>query len=85
MDYEQKYKESMNTYNYDTTSKMLKPCPFCGGQVVWHHTGNANTHNYKVIIECMSCNIKMQIAGKIKPLEWLEKKIIEKWNKRMER
>lgn len=72
----------MNTHNYDTTSELLKPCPFCGGQVVWYHTGNTSIRNYKVRIECLPCNVKMEIAGRMLP--FLEKKIIEKWNNRME-
>ncbi len=47
------------THNYDTTSDLLKPCPFCGNPVHWFHTGNSNTRKYKVVIECLFCNVKM--------------------------
>lgn len=71
------------TQNYNTTSDLLKPCPFCGNNVIWYHAGNSNTRRYRVIIECLPCNIKMEIAGLRTPLASLEENILNKWNQRV--
>ena len=72
------------THNYDTTSELLKPCPFCGNPVHWHHTGNSNTRKYKVVIECLVCNVKMEMGGLRTPLVSLEERILNLWNNRKE-
>lgn len=71
------------TQNYDTTSDLLKPCPFCGNPVHWFHTGNSNTKKYKVVIECLVCNVKMEMGGLRTPLVSLEENILNLWNKRL--
>lgn len=70
------------TKNYYTTDDLLKPCPFCGKKVIWCHKGNSNTRNYKVVIECLSCNVKMEIGGLRTPLVSLEERIANQWNNR---
>lgn len=82
MDYEKKTVLVPKTHNYSTESELLKPCPFCRNPVIWRHTGNSNTRKYKVIIECLPCNVKMQIGGLRTPLVSLEEKIMDKWNDR---
>lgn len=70
------------TQNYSKTDDCLKHCPFCGNPVIWYHTGNSNTRKYKVIIECLPCNVKMVIGGLRTPLVTLEETILKKWNNR---
>lgn len=82
MDYKNKTVLIPRTCNYSKTSEELKPCPFCANPVIWYHTGNSNTCKYKVIIECLPCNVKMQIGGLRTPLVSLEEIIMNKWNNR---
>lgn len=56
----------------------LKPCPFCGGKAEMHYYGSNGRR-----IKCVSCLIGIRQAVRVLSIEWLEKKIIEDWNKRI--
>lgn len=71
------------TQNYSKTSELLKPCPFCGNNVIWYHKGNSNTRKYKVIVECLPCCVKMEISGYRTPLVSIEERILKIWNNRL--
>ncbi len=59
-------------------SNDLLGCPFCGGEAELKQTGRN-----KITIKCKSCLVKMEQKVLRQSLEWLEKKMIESWNKRI--
>lgn len=59
------------------TPENLKPCPFCGHEAVLKQTGKN-----ELTIKCPNCVIKY-VQKTINGLEWLEPKMIETWNKRV--
>lgn len=58
-------------------AKVLKPCPFCGGEPEIKQTGRA-----KLKIKCKSCVIGYEQRTIKFGIEWLEERMIETWNKR---
>lgn len=70
----------MKIHNYATQPDELKPCPFCGQKPLWYYSKTSN--GYRITIECLHCNIKMQVATFRNPLEWGVNVIKTKWNNR---
>lgn len=61
----------------------LKPCPFCGGKASLLKRGNDYTRKRSAEIRCEDCKA-MVLTGAIRnSLEWCERTVIEKWNKRI--
>lgn len=58
----------------------LKPCPFCGGEPEIRQTGRL-----KMRIRCKSCLMGIENRVLKFSLEWLEGKLIEAWNRRLEK
>lgn len=56
----------------------LKSCPFCGGKAEMHYYGSKGR-----IIKCVSCLIQIRQKVLRHTIEWLEKELIEDWNKRV--
>lgn len=78
--------KNIEIFNYDTSPDELKKCPFCGGKPSWHLIGNDSIHsrNRIAVIECHNCGITMKMGA----LRWdsttLAKKILKKWNTRVQ-
>ena len=56
----------------------LKPCPFCGGEAELRYENRLGR-----TIRCRSCHIGITNKVLRQSTEWLEQKLIEKWNKRV--
>lgn len=62
----------------------LKPCPFCGGQAGRRFRIYLAYPHYECIIQCTQCEVRMEIeVTNEENLCDLEKRAIEKWNKRV--
>lgn len=73
----------------------LKPCPFCGGNAVFHTKSNNSTHysaGFSFEVECEDCgmklperyelNLSLTEEGEISVLNDKRPEAIKKWNHR---
>lgn len=60
------------------SNEQLKPCPFCGGNAELKQKGSNG-----FVLKCTGCHIQLTQKVLRKPLEWLEGKMIEHWNTRL--
>lgn len=60
-------------------SEQLKPCPFCGGKAELKQKGGNG-----FVVKCTGCHIQLTQKVLRKPLEWLEVKMIGRWNERVQ-
>lgn len=71
---ESEYEMAMELY----LNSQLKPCPFCGGDVVLKQTGRK-----KMKVQCPECLIEKEQKVLRMSMDWLAEKLIESWNKRV--
>lgn len=57
---------------------VMLPCPFCGGEPEIKQTGRN-----KLKLKCKRCVIGIEQKTLRYGLDWLEKRMIEDWNKRV--
>jgi len=57
---------------------VMLPCPFCGGEPEIKQTGRN-----KLKLKCKRCIIGIEQKTIRYGLDWLEKRMIEDWNKRV--
>ena len=69
--------------NYDEIDERLAMCPLCDKPVISYRIGNSATKKRSIAVECKPCNLTMKMSAIRRSFEWLEEKIIEKWNKRV--
>jgi formate dehydrogenase maturation protein FdhE len=68
---------------WDGTKELeLLNCPFCGGEPEVSHIGNDHTKTRKIKIKCKKCRCEKVDAAMRFNFEWLEKIVVESWNKR---
>ena len=62
----------------------LLPCPLCKGAVEMNHIGNEHTKKRRIEIACKTfgCTIKYAIGAIYHDFNWIEGKIVKKWNTR---
>ena len=70
-------------HNHITYPEELKPCPFCGGKASWYYSGSVTRGRFDITIACSHCGITMKQSTLRYGLEWLQEKMIEKWNNRV--
>ena len=70
-------------YNYDTYPEELKPCPFCGKKPYWFLKGQNDRFKKKTITIKCACGATMEQSAFRYDAEWLQEKMIEKWNNRV--
>ncbi len=58
----------------------LLPCPFCGGKAEIKQTGKL-----RMKVKCKSCLMGLEQTVIRNTLEWLELKMIESWNSRVDK
>lgn len=64
----------------------LLPCPFCGSEPTVEQIGNNATKKRLVAIKCRgksSCGVEMRVGAIIHDVEWCQKTVSEKWNRRV--
>ena len=69
---------------YYKTCGDLKPCPFCGREVIWSHFAYSGLRRYRIVIECLPCQLQMDLRDLSAPLVSAEDIAIKEWNKRKE-
>ena len=62
----------------------LKPCPFCNGEVINHHTEHLDLNHRRFDYRCENCGAYFSLQGKGKYIsaEKTEKQSIEMFNRR---
>lgn len=68
--------------NWDRSTTSLLPCPFCGCEPAWRHTGNNHTKSRRLTVSCSGCRVQLTNGAIRNDFAWLEKITAAAWNQR---